>query len=687
MMEKYGLDLPNDRMLSERFRYGVRYWRNRNRFVGDVRAAVNGLNAIEAPVSTQYKVKVLHTYILASLVNEKASRFLQRPNVQTIPDDDFDDDSREKSTRIERGINVGWYEMERRNDADAWPRAVMDAILVDEGVLKTVRAENAFWTDLVRADKEGLESGKGNLIYPMMSKERIEYKKEHGVPLSRTYVPLEFFYPTYDGPNLIEAFEVEERSLLAVAQNELFQGNEDGAKALKDIQLGQDGGISQTVNIVQYVNNGWHGYYLAGPGSNSGQGKWPKITPNTLSYTGDLQLLYSYEHGLGRSLYNPIGGRFGGWKTANNRIEGVGKGLIELCQAADEIVSQVLTNVRAKYWPSLNFRLDPEQRGFGVGTSKPEAPSVREGEPIVTFIGEEILPIFKPEEDPMAMWLFDKINEQVGKLGGSSVLYGGREPGVDTGYHQAIQQTQAESLDNKLEQHIAQGAEQEAMLMMLHAKKLGETLYMHYAEVDGATGRKKGKYVTLEPDDLTPLPRIDCKVRDQRPVDYIAALRAAREASDDRGGKGPLLSDDTIRQNILSIEGPDIEYNKIIIESQKREIVANGTLSAKIGEKINIKLATTGIPSVTPEMINKADPSLVAAIKGGQSAAAAQGGTDPALLGAVAAQTGVGAPDVAATAPLPGVGLPPGPASGNPEMGNRVGEAVAGAQNTGTASM
>lgn len=682
--ENYGLDLPSDTMLSARLRTSVNYWRNRNRFVVDVRDALNGLNKIEAPVSAQYKVKVLHCYILASLVNEKTSRFLSRPVIQTIPDDDFDDDSREKSTRIERAINVGWYEIERRTDADAWSRTILDAILLDEGVSKTLRAANAFWTDLVRTDTEGTDSGKGNLIYPFNSDQRTAYKKEHGVPLSKSYVPLEYFYPTYDGPTLIESFENEERTLISVLNNPLFQNAPNGA--LEEIRrnLSDDGGLSQTANIIQYANNNWHGYYLAGPGENSGNTKWPKITPGTARYTGNLKLLYSYEHGLGRSLYNCVGGRFGGWKTSNNRIEGVGKGLLELCQAADEIVSQVLTNVRAKYWPSLNFRLDPEQRGFGVGNSRPEAPTVKEGEPIVTYIGEEILPIFKPEEDPMAMWLFDKIQEQVGKLGGSSVLFGGREPGVDTGYHQAIQQTQAESLDNKLEQHIAAGGEQEAVLMLLHAKKLNEKIYMHYAEVDEMSGRKKGKYVELDPDDLTPLPRMDVKVRNQRPVDYIAALRAAREASDDRGGKGPLLSDDTIRQDILSIEGPDIEYNKIIIESQKREIISNGMLSAKIGEKINIKLATTGIPSVSPEMLSKADPALIAAIKGGQGAAAQQGGTDPALLAGVAEQSGLGGPQ---GGPAGGMGLPPGPATGDPEEMNRLGEAVQGAMQTGASSI
>jgi hypothetical protein len=175
---------------------------------------------------------------------------------------------------------------------------------------------------------------------------------------------------------------------------------------------------------------------------------------------------------------------------------------------------------------------------------------------------------------------------------------------------------------------------------------------------------------------------MDIKVRNQRPVDYVAALQAAKEASDDRQGKGPLLSDDTIRSDILSVEGPDIEKNKIIIESQEREIIQSGLMSSKIGEQINIKLAKTGVPNVTPEMLAKADPALIAAIKGGQGAAVGAGGTDPSLLGDLAAQTGLG------TAPEQGpAGLPPGPAVGASEPNNRMGEAVQGVIQTGAPSV
>lgn len=666
-------DIPSEDTLTAQFNFLLKYWKNRNLFIRDMRRALGGLNDIEGPKSAQYVVKVLHTYILASIINEKSSRYLPRPVIQVVPDNPLDDESRAKSTRIEQGINVGGYEIERRAGGDCYDRAVRDALLLDMGVQRIVSGHAAYWKDIVQRDTE-VASGKASAEVmnklPPESEERLLYKQEMGIPINKDYVPLEFFFPFYDGKSMPFSFEIEERSLYNVLNNPLYK-NDIGKRTLNGLTLGPDGGLNQTVNIIQFANDNVHAYFLGGPGANTGNNKYPRITPNSVQLSGKLMPLYAYEHGINRSIYNTYSGRFGGWKTDRNEIERVGKGIMELSQAADEIVSQVLTNVRATYWPSLNFQLDPEKRGFGTGNSKPEPPKIKEGEGIVTFVGEAVAQIFKPEENPMAMWLFDTIQTQIGRLAGSSTLFGERAPGVDTGYNQAIQQTQAESLDNKQEQHLQAGAEEEALIVSLYAKRIGEPIPMVYVDEDKKTKKKALKYATLDPDDLSPMPRFSAQVRKQRPVDYIAALRAFREATDDRGGKGPALSDDTAREELLSISGPDIEYNKILIESQKRELIANGFITDKVGEQANVKLAKTGTPNISPEILQKADPQLLAAIQQIQPAAAQQGGTDPKLLA-----------DTAET-----VGLPPGPVPGDAEMGNRVGEAIQGNINTGAASI
>jgi hypothetical protein len=661
--------LPSTKLATSQFQHLLRYWRNRNLFIRDMRNMQSGLNKIEGPASSMYVIKTLHSYILAALINEKTSRYLPRPVIQTVPDDDLDDEGRAKSTRIERAVNVGGYEIERRSGGDAWDRGVLDSILLDMGVQRIQRSPNIHWKDIVSHDyalKSGETPAKSLVLH---SPERIEYKKNMGVPIFKEYVPLEYYYPFFDGNDLPFAFELEEKTLWSVLNNPLYKSNEFGTKALTKLQAGPDGGLDQTVNVVQLGNSFCRAYYLAGWGPNNQKNKWPKLRPESLSYSGELELLYAYEHNLERSEYNHINGRYGGWYTDKNRIEAVGKGILELAQAADEILSQVLTNVRARYWPNLNWKMNPELRGFGTGTSKPEPPKIKEGEAIVTYIDEEILPIFKADDDPMTMWIWDTIQNQISKLGGSQTLYGQRAPGVDTGYNQAIQQTQAESLDNKQEQHIQAGAEEEALIFCLHVKKIDEEVYMHYTEEyldESQTKRKRGKYVTLEPKDLDPIPRFSARVRKQRPVDYIAALRAAREASDDRGGKGPLLSDDTIREEILAVDGPDIEYQKILIEAQKRELIASGTITSKVSERLNIKVATQGTPQISPEMMQVADPALLQTIMETAPGTKDKGGVDPEVLAGSASR--VGQPG-----PLPGDAMPE----------NRLGEAVAMSEQTG----
>lgn len=670
-LTQYGYDLPTDEIITGRFKYLVNYWRNRNKFVRSMRENYGGLNKIEAPVSTQYTVRVLHSYIMAGLINQKLSRFLSRPVVQVIPDEDLDPAGREKSSRIERGINVANYEIEMRADADVWTRQVTDAVLLDEGVTKIVRAPGAWWPELVAHDKAIEEASERNEEvedkFPLDSPQRVSYKKEQGIPIARLYVPLEFYYPDYDGASLMGSFEVTEKSYVSVANNPLYQ-NESAQKLLSQFSSNdRDGGLSKTVHIIEFANNIWHGYYLAGPGANSGTNtKWPRVTPNMSNFGGHLQHLYSYQHGLGRSIYNNMGGRFGGWKTNDNRIEGVGKGLLELSEAIDQLLSQMFTNVGAKYWPNLNFQLDPDQRGYGPADTNPDPPKLKEGQAIVTFVGEKIEPIFRPEEDPMAIWLFEKIEQQIGKLGGSDVLFGFKAPGVDTGYHQALQETSAESVDEKIDQNASKAAVTDAIIMLSHVKKIAEPVYMHAVEINKITGAKIGQYVELDPKDLVPMPRMDAKVRKPKPVDLITTIRTAIEASSEREGKGPLMSDDTIHEKLLGTETYDIEYKKILVESQRREIVNSGVLSRQIGDAVNVKLATTGVPEVTPEVLGKTDPALLAAITKGSSMSEGAGGLDPTMVADMAT-----------------AGRRPGPTIGDPEEQNRLGEAVASNATTG----
>lgn len=692
---KYGLVLPNDDTLTARFQGLVKYWRNRNKFILDMRAAVAGNNEIEAPETMQYKIKVVHAYMLATIINQKVSRYLRLPVIQVIPRENMqggiDPDDRADASRTEKGLNVALTEIDRRSGGNVHDRLLFDTILLDGAVEKWLAAPNAFWTDIVTRDSLAEQRAEGQDIpeeYANLfdddklkpgSKARETYKLENGIPITRRYVPLEMSYPQYDGDTLIENFEVDERSLISVCNNKLFD-NDYGGPLIDQIKqsLGRDGGVEETVNIIEYANNVYHAYYLGNKREN--RRAWPKVNAESQVYTGRLQLLYKYEHGINRNPYNYWTGRYGGWTTSNNRIEGIGKGQMELSAAADDILSQAFTNVRAKYWPSLNFKLDPEKRGFGTDYSKAKAPTIKEGQEIVTFTGEEIAPIFKPEEDPMAMWTWDKISEQLGKMGGSPVLFGGRQPGVDTGYAQALQTTTAEDGDEKIAQHVNFSVTQGMLIMMLYVRKINEKIPMEYTDSitePGKVGKKKvRKMVTLDPKDLSPMPRLDAQVTKPSPMDYMTALRAFQMATASNNGQPPAMSYDTARAELLAMLAPDDEKFKILIEAQENEIIESGVLSSKIGDMVNIKLAKNGVPEVSPEMMSKADPSLVASIQASAPQAAAGGGLDPRMLGAAAATNGIPANGPPAAAPTGGGTLPPGPLPGNPEPMNRIGEAA-----------
>ena len=627
MTNDYFKDLPTDDYIREGLTYVHDYWRERNRFISQIREILEGRNKIDAPTGTPYKIRTVHSYSLAAIVNEKASRFTQLPVIQVIPTDETRE-ARNESSIKEQAINAAMEEMDRRSDGDVWTRAAVDAIILDEGVERIERAPAAFWSEVIQIDENGdvklpFEQG------PFDKELTVVAKKAAGLPIRSMYVPLENFFPIYEGPNIIESYEIELRSLRDVLRNPLF-GNKD---KLNGLAKDEKTSLRTQVSIVHYVNSIWHAYFAMAPSTTNNinqQFLWPDYTSTDLAVSGQPIFLYGYKHNLGMSMYNCISGRFGGWKTSRNRIEGISKGLLELNQVSDEILSQALTHIRASNWPTHLQTFDPEARGIDTG-SAPSAVNIPEGQNFAMYIGEEMRPLVQPSDNPMLTWVYDKIQEQMSRLGGSPVIFGQQLPGVNTGYHQALQISQAEHIDEKIEQHLSVAATNRARIMLQHIKSmnLGE-VYVHATEVT-SNGKRSGKYLTIDPDDLIPMPRMDAQVRKPRPVDFAASVRAAREASDERQGKGPLMSDDTIRGEILNLTAPDQEEHKIRVERQTLKIWESGIMDAKIMEALNIKLATQDVPDdggETPPALHAATQNLATPPAG--NGASPNGVTQPA---------------------------------------------------------
>lgn len=609
----YAVKVPSESDARVRLRDLVDYWRRRNDFISRAREMYLGRNAIKGPETTQYRVRVMHTRMLTAAVAEKKARYLPLPEIQIVPMASGPR-AQAKASRLELALNAAMQQLESNSHGVVWDRLVEDAIYLDAGVERIERAPAAFWPELVIRDDDGktvlerLFEGRPDEEFQEGVR---EYKKRAGLPLRAVYVPLERFYPYYEGPLIIEAFEIELRPLRSVISNRSFSPE---ARAALAQYAGEDvwNDTRTQVAIVHYCNQYVYSYYAVLP-ARANERVWPLTTDMYgLEAAGPLMLLHSYEHKLGRVLYNVVPGRYGGWSGATNNIEAVIDALIELNQVADEVASQFLTNVRAKYWPNLKFVVNPEYRPPDEG--RPVAPVLREGEPLVLFSGEEVSPIFEPAADPAAQWLYSLINQQFHRLAGSPVVYGERERGVETGYLQNLQLTQAEHLDTKLEHHLVRGAINRVELMLLHIRAMGEPVYVGYSDMS-EEGRRYTKYEEIRPEDIYPLPRMDARVRKQRPLDFMAAIRAALDASAPRRGPGtPLLPDDVIYEEILGLGQPDLIKKKIWIQSEQDRLLASGVLAERVARRLG--LARMDAPrGFSAQLLQEADPALVEALR------------------------------------------------------------------------
>lgn len=645
------METIRDEDLDMQLEWAIDYWKERNSYIDLVRMHLEGLNPIEVPTSKFYKAKTLHSWSLTSIVNEKQARYLTRPAAQVIIEDPTDQEEVDCSSEIEKWLDCVTYEAERIGDGDVHDRILVDVHLLDQGVKKWLFNPQQYWKELVEAEKSER---------PLEGMIRENYKKVHGTPIECKYVPLENFLPIYDGSHLQKSFEVDVKSMYSCKKSPVF----DMRPFAETESTGRWGELDLMVPIIHFCNDLFYAYYALNPGSYTVDGENKlKITPQSITTAGDMSLLYLFKHGLGRSVYNPYAGRFGGWRTQHNRIEVVNKGILAMSQAKDELFSQIMTTVRAEDWPTMKFKVDPEKRGYVQGGTEPLAPKPNEGEEIVLFIGEELEPMITAQSDPKVPWLMNEINGSLGNLGGSSVLFGHRQPGVDTGYQNQQQITQAEHLDSKVEEHLQHGAVQDYTIIMQMAKVFGETLYAHYTSPPDMKDKRTGKYISLDPSMLDPMPRIDAKVRKTRPIDFMAAGRLANELSNEREGKGPLLSDHTIGTEILARDNYELEKRLIRIEKLENEAIANGTVTKMIQDATNLKVAKQTQQQLQPGAVQQADPALIQAALQILQQSAQQGGVaDPNMLIQMLQQA-LGQPGM----------MPGGPQSLNPQGGNVTG--------------
>ncbi len=651
-LNDYAHVLPDPGQIQLRLKQAVECWQDRDKIIRDLRAAEKGENPIQAPKATQYRVVVVHAYSLAAAINEKTARFLSKPEIAVIPNG-TGQKARSEATELQNGINRVFEVMEEHSDGDTWSRALRDAILLDGGVERIERAPAAFWPEIAVFDDEG----KNKFQYIFQDPEAYEeakenYKKQAGPPIRSLYVPLECFKPIYEGATPVETFEIERRSLRSVMGNPMF--NKEGLSRFID-KTG-DGGLSTYVTVIHYMNQKHHAYYALVPSTSYSRPRWPDASTITPSSLGTPVFLAAYPHGLNRPLYNILGGRFGGWKGPHNEIEGVGRALLDINQDLDDIASQVATHIRNTNWNQYVAYYDQSLRGGDEQV--PQPPVIQEGQNIGMWKGEELVPLVEPRLNPEVQWFWGVLTERIQQLAGSTSVFGQHQPGVSTGYHEALQIAQAEHLDNKIEEHLARGAVGRATLVLEHCVAGGEKWYVFHSYKDGR-GRLNGKYITLDPDKLVPLPRMSARVRAPKPQDTSLALQAMLQATAPRGNGRPLMDDDTALSTYGGFEAPDEIRRKVDEQMERERLIASGVLSQLIAQRLNMLIVRNQAPPITGEMAAQADPALLAA------AQQINEGGETLGMGGVAPQTALAQADARAEQgihPLNGLGggLPAG---------------------------
>jgi hypothetical protein len=689
----YLFDIPDEDYVREALTFQVNAWSGRNQAIAKVRQYIRGDNGISVPTTRAYDAKATHTFFLLAILNEKLARYSDRPQMQILPrSEDTEDTS--AANQMEAAANAVNYWMDRKAAHSSWIQAVADTILFSEGVERMEYAPAAFWPELALT-----KEGKENLSFtrPFEDPEtyaayREEYKKKAGVPMRSVYVPLESFFPEREGGVSTEVLQVERRSLHSVLTNKMFRT--EGLQQIKGgIDLKNYQSMRQMVSIIHYSNANVHAYFALAPESSelnrtgasgtdgSREGFWPdpmSRTPGPASSgtpafrTGHPIFLHAYETKLGRPNFNSIPGRFGVWGAQGSQQEWLIEGLTELVQRADEISSQVLTNVRATSWPTYAVYLDPEFRDTTGDT--PEPPTIIEGKPIAFWKTERMEQTVQNDPSPATQWYFQMLTEQIERLSGSEAVFGQRQPGVTTGYHQNLQVTQAEHLDARVEAGIVHGAISRQEMLFDFARINGEKIHV-YDRVPSPSGRTEGNWVVLDPKELDPMPQLDARVTKPRPIDYSVQIRAALDATMNRNGPNtPLLDDATVLETILGEERAATIERRKYVQAMKQKAIESGLIDKNVQRKLNMMLAEdSAAQPPTPGEAAEIDPELMQAMMAQNQSgdAAAMGGVDPAMMAAQvegAAQQPGGAPGTVplppGTAPSPyqgrGGGLPPG---------------------------
>ena len=640
----YAVELPDEDEIGRRLRDAEDMWmQRRNPFIYRMRAHLSGTNAVILPKAVGYTPIAVHTFSVLAIANRQLARFGFTPELDVLPVG-HGEAAKNKAANIRAGTIAAFEQMDRKH-LGVWRKAAFDAITLGMGVTEMLNCAMGDWPDLIPDKKvKGVLTSPMSRAYPdrdSFMKASAEYKRRAGLPIEERHVKLEDWYPVPENRRFTEAFKVETRSLRSILNNPLF----DTSDLERQIQVAEstthsEVSLSSRVTLLTYTNFGKYAYYAY---TNLANGlSFPQVGgaygQSWAQQYGTPVFLYETDHDLGRLPNAVIPGRFGPWLEPENEIEWVMEALLQQGQARDELWSQGATNVRVRHWPTTYTTLSKD-RPRTKGT--PEALQIDEGGNFYLYEGEEIHLLFEAHNDPMFTFMDAKLDESMQELGGSPAAFGsGDRPQGQSGYGENLIIAQAQDLENMVGEGLKEGMADRTVLLWSHVKALGEVVPVPWVE-EAEDGTKNVNYIDLDPADFDEaFPMVEVDVTRPKQIDMVGAARVAMDLSNDRGGKGPFLSDETIMKDQLGVKDVRAENRRKLFERSMAMAQQSPAYMDGIMQKLAL-LRAQGATTVNQQMVNGADPTLLNTIQGmaasGETGVA--GGVNPNLLNKVLGAT------------------------------------------------
>lgn len=574
-------EVPDPQYIAESLPELFEIYEERNEWIAKMRRHVNGENKIQAPDDTPYTIMKVHMMSLRAALNERLARFLPIPKFRITPPG-WSDPAQAYASNLERGINELMYWIRRWNDD--YGRCIRDVLTFEGGAMRWEPNTKAAWPalmvdvdgedDITRSVKPSDDDDDDEKLTKKKALAREKYKQGLGNDslnklFTHSYVPYECYYPFPEGGNGPEDIEIEFRTVRKIISNELF--SEIARNNLRELVNEERVSLRAVAPIIRYCNREIYAYYLIPevftPNKDTSlleqmTNRFKHVPPQR------MELLYSYEHDAGMTLYTNYTGSEGGWNAGpNESLIGKLRALEELNAARDNLASQEYTNIRNLMWPKMITYQNMDRPAQPMADNDPRKINTHSAGNINLFTGEDIKPMMQNIENPLLRGFKSDVVEGLSKLTGAPGLFGMHQSGVEGGFQEATLLQQADSVFARTEANIVTASVNDVLVLLSLIRAIGEKVWVR-VPAKSPEGRKYFQTLCIDPKQLVPMPVIDAIVKAPPAADLRQQLANYAAAVADISGPGTAAMDRiSARESALNIEQPDEMELRVKLQS------------------------------------------------------------------------------------------------------------------------